>query len=177
MRIAKFLLLALFMSASLFAAERKCLLQLHTVTDRQFWVSGALPPVDLGRSGLSSAKIYSIIGDSKKPDVVTGRIYSYLANVKYDPHADNFHLNLQEKRIAFARDIFRKVDLAPWVVTEKRLSNGVHVFLGYSGHYMKVKADGSLSKGNLQTDIHEVTEDMLLNNSHDEEIFSLEKIE
>lgn len=153
---------------------QRCLLDLQIVTDPGFWVNGARAKGAFGLSGLTGSKKHSLVGGTDSRRVVIGRVYSYLASLEYDPKVDSRFRDLREKRIEHARDLLHEIDLPAWAVTEIRLSNDVHAFVGFSGHYLKVFPDGRMTKGNLHRNIHDITEEMLLSNSLDEEVFDLE---
>lgn len=147
------------------ASAGGCKLSLNVVTDPGHWMSTGRQrdTSKLGSSGLTlQQKMGILLNPSEERKILMGRFYSYLTQLKFDPKTDKNFRDLQEKRAAHARDLLHEIDVHAWSVAETTLSNGDIVFLGYWGHFLKVKKDGRLFKGNLHTKYSDVTEEMLL---------------
>jgi hypothetical protein len=101
-----------------------------------------------GLSHLSDDERFQIAGRfGSNMIAAVGSIYSHIAGVKYDSNTDTNFSGLQQKRVAIARDLLSAVRATMWTVAEGELRNGDHLFMGITGHFLLIKADGSAWKG------------------------------
>ncbi|MEZ4813854.1 MAG: hypothetical protein R3A80_01435 [Bdellovibrionota bacterium] len=153
------------------ASAGSCKLSLNVVVDSGYWMNTGRrkDTSKIGSSGLTlQQKMGILLNPSEERKILMGRLYSYLTQLKFDPKKDKNFKDIQEKRAAHARDLLHEIDVPAWSVAETTLSNGDIVFLGYWGHFLKVKKDGRLLKGNLHSKYSDVTEEMLLRAKEEE---------